>query len=69
MNEMKKKYYAKRGAVLVNQLKSRHFDAYYCETKEDALRQARDLCYFSLTFVFRVCRHKEAGTKGEAGPA
>ena len=37
--------------------------------EEDALRQARDLCYFSLTFVFRVCRHKEAGTKGEAGPA
>ena len=40
MNEMKRKYYAKRGNVLVNQLKSRHFDAYYCETKEEALKQA-----------------------------
>lgn len=43
MNEMKKQYYAKRGAILVNNLKSRHFDAYYCETKEEALRKALSL--------------------------
>lgn len=33
--------------------------------EEDALHQARDLCYFSLTCVFRVCRYKEAGTGGK----
>lgn len=43
MTEMQKKYYAKRGAVLVNNLKNRHFDAYYCETKEEALAQALSL--------------------------
>lgn len=43
MTEMQKKYYAKRGAVLVNNLKNRHFDAYYCETKEEALQQALSL--------------------------
>lgn len=40
MNEMQKKYYEKRAEILVKNLKNRHFDAYYCETKEDALRQA-----------------------------
>ena len=43
MTEMQKKYYAKRGAVLVNNLKNRHFDAYYCETKEEALQMALSL--------------------------
>ncbi len=43
MTEMKKKYYAKRGAVLVNHLKSRHFDAYYCDNKEEALQKALSL--------------------------
>ena len=40
MMEPMKKFYNKRGEVLVKNLRSRHFDAYYCETKEDALRQA-----------------------------
>ncbi len=40
MNEMQKKYYDKRGPVLVRNLRSRHFDAYYCSTKEEALQQA-----------------------------
>ena len=35
--------YEKRGAVLVKNLKSRHFDAYYCATKEEALQQALSL--------------------------
>lgn len=33
--------------------------------EEDALCQARDLCHFSLTCVFRVCRYKEVGSKGK----
>ena len=37
------KFYAKRGEVLVKNLKSRHFDAWYCATKEDALRLALEL--------------------------
>ena len=36
-------YYAKRGEILVKNLKSRHFDAYYCDTKEDALAKALEL--------------------------
>lgn len=40
MLEPTKKYYEKRGQVLVKNLKSRQFDAYYCETREDALKQA-----------------------------
>lgn len=36
-------YYDKRGELLVKQLKNRHFDAYYCATKEDALRKALEL--------------------------
>lgn len=37
------KYYTKRGEILVKSLKSRHFDAYYCETKEAALVKALEL--------------------------
>ena len=36
-------FYEKRGAVLVKNLKSRHFDAYYCATKEEALAKALEL--------------------------
>lgn len=43
MTEMQKNYYQKRGTVLVRNLKNRHFDAYYCETKEEALRLALSL--------------------------
>ena len=43
MTEMQKKYYDKRGAILVKNLKSRHFDAYYCSTKEEALEKALSL--------------------------
>lgn len=43
MNEMQKMYYDKRGPILVKNLKSRHFDAYYCETKEEALQKALSL--------------------------
>ena len=37
------KYYSKRGQILVKNLKARHFDAYYCETKEEALKKALEL--------------------------
>lgn len=40
MTYAEKKYYAKRGEILAKNLKSRHFDACYCETKEEALAQA-----------------------------
>ena len=30
MTEFEKKYYEKRGQILVKNLRSRHFDAYYC---------------------------------------
>ena len=43
MTEMQKKYYDKRGALLVKNLKNRHFDAYYCGTKEEALEKALSL--------------------------
>ena len=36
-------FYEKRGAQLVKNLQSRHFDAYYCATKEEALAKALEL--------------------------
>lgn len=36
----KELYYEKRGKMLVKNLKSRHFDACYCATCEDALKKA-----------------------------
>ena len=43
MTEMQKKYYDKRGELLVKNLKSRHFDAYYCPTRQVALEKAMEL--------------------------
>lgn len=43
MTEATKLYYRKRGQILVKNLQSRHFDAYYCENKEDALKKALEL--------------------------
>lgn len=40
MQTPKELYYEKRGRILVKNLQSRHFDAYYCNTKEAALKQA-----------------------------
>jgi len=39
MVEPMKLYYQKKGAQLVKSLKSRHFEAYYCDNKEEALAQ------------------------------
>ena len=41
--EPMKKFYSKRGEVLVKNLQNRHFEAYYCETKEQALEKALEL--------------------------
>ena len=43
MTEFEKMYYSKRGQVLVKNLQSRHFDAYYCDSKQDALAKALEL--------------------------
>lgn len=39
----KELYYEKRGQVLVKNLQNRHFEAYYCQTKADALAKALEL--------------------------
>ena len=43
MSDPVKFYYDKRGEQLVKNLEKRHFEAYYCETKEAALRKALEL--------------------------
>lgn len=43
MTEFTRKYYDKRAQVLIKNLQSRHFEAYYCETKEEALEKALSL--------------------------
>lgn len=43
MADPKQMYYERRGQVLVKNLKSRHFDAYYCASKEEALEKALEL--------------------------
>lgn len=43
MADPKQKYYDKRAQVLIKNLQSRHFDAYYCESKEEALNKALSL--------------------------
>ena len=40
MDEVKQRYYHKRGELLVKNLQKRHFDAVYCHTKAEALKQA-----------------------------
>lgn len=43
MNEIIQMYYEKRGKILVKNLQSRHFEAYYCANKEEALKKALEL--------------------------
>ena len=43
MTEQMKKYYEKRGQILVKNLKSRHFDAFYCPDAASALEKALEL--------------------------
>ena len=39
----KELYYEKRGRILVKNLQNRHFDAFYCANKEEALQKALEL--------------------------
>lgn len=39
MEKAMREFYDKRGSILVKNLQKRHFEAYYCATKEDALHQ------------------------------
>lgn len=43
MADPKQLYYEKRASVLIKNLKSRHFDAYYCADKKEALCKALEL--------------------------
>jgi len=43
MSDPKQKYYDKRAQVLVKNLQSRHFEAYYCKSREEALDKALSL--------------------------
>lgn len=43
MADPKQKYYDKRGEILVKNLLGRHYEAYYCKTKEQALEKALEL--------------------------
>lgn len=43
MASPKQSYYEKRAQVLLKNLRSRHFDAYYCENKQAALEKALEL--------------------------
>lgn len=43
MNAVKKSYYEKRAKLLIKNLQKRHHEAYYCETKEQALEKALEL--------------------------
>ena len=43
METATKMFYEKKGNLLVNNLKSHHFDAYYCATREEALSLALEL--------------------------
>lgn len=40
MESVKKQYYEKRGQILVKNLRSRHFDAVYCDNAAEALEKA-----------------------------
>ena len=39
MEQATRNFYDKRGEILVKNLRKRHFEAYYCATREDALKQ------------------------------
>ncbi len=39
----KELYYEKRGQILVKNLQARHFEAYYCRSREEALSKALEL--------------------------
>ena len=52
-------YYDKRGPILVKNLKSRHFDAYYCTDKAAALEKALELIPKGSTVGWGGCMSAE----------
>ena len=54
-----KSYYDHRGPVLVKNLQSRHFDAYYCSTKAEALEKALELIPKGSTIGWGGCMSAE----------
>lgn len=55
MSNAKKLYYDKRAEILVKNLKSRHFDAYYCTDKESALEKALEFISKDQTVSWGGC--------------
>lgn len=43
MSTLKTLYYEKRGRILVKNLISRHFEAFYCSNRQEALKKAMEL--------------------------
>lgn len=43
MTDPKQEYYSKRAQVLLKNLRSRHFEAYYCEDRDQALEKALEI--------------------------
>lgn len=43
MSDPKQKYYEKRAQILIRNLENRHFEAYYCASREEALSKALEL--------------------------
>lgn len=43
MTEQQALFYEKRGKIIVKNLENRHFEAYYCANKEEALNKALEL--------------------------
>jgi len=54
-----KSYYDHRGPILVKNLKSRHFDAYYCSTREEALAKALELIPEGVSVGWGGCMSAE----------
>lgn len=59
MLETTKSYYDKRGPILVKNLKSRHFEAYYCTDKASALEKALELIPKGSSVGWGGCKSAE----------
>ena len=59
MLETTKSYYDHRGPILVKNLKSRHFDAYYCPDKASALEKALELIPKGSSVGWGGCKSAE----------
>lgn len=59
MTTPKENYAEKRGKILVANLKKRHFDAYYCKNKEEALEKALELIPKGASVSWGGCKSAE----------